>query len=82
MGLIFDYFLWRGGGIGCPPLKSVLIELEKFKRQFWKALMKSWRVLYILKMSKNAFYLAKTPSKIKHFVKCFVMFEFLTFFIL
>ena len=31
MGLIFDYFLWGGKGIRCPPpLKSALIELEKF----------------------------------------------------
>ena len=39
-----------------PPLKSALIELEKIQRQFWK---KSWGVLYILNMSKNAIYLAK-----------------------
>ena len=29
VGLIFGNFLWEGGGIECPPLKSALIELEK-----------------------------------------------------
>ena len=46
------FCVW-GGGIGCPSpsLKSALIELEKFQRQFWKALKNHGEYLiYILKM--------------------------------
>ena len=46
-----------------PPLKSALIELEKFLRHIWKALKKSWGVSYLLKMPKNAIYLAKNAVK-------------------
>ena len=45
------------------PLKFALIELEKISRHIWKALKKSWGVLYILIMSKNAIYMAKNAVK-------------------
>ena len=70
VGLIYDYFLWGGGASNDhPSLKSALIMLEKFWRQ------KNMGGIIFTQNVKNTFYLAKTPSKIKRFVECFVVFE-------
>ena len=60
MGLIFDYFLSGGGeASNAPPLKSALIELEKTEITVLESSQKLLGVFYILKISKNAIYLAK-----------------------
>ena len=58
-----------------PPLNLVLIELEILKT-ILESSQKIKEVLYILKMSKNAFYLAKNAGENQRFVKGFVMFHF------
>ena len=49
VGLIFDDFLWGGGAKFAPPLKSALIELEKFKDSFGKLVENQGGCLFLIR---------------------------------
>ena len=67
MGLIFNYFRI---GLDAPPSKIGPNQARKLLKTVLESSKKSWGVLHLLKMSKNAIYLAKNAFKNQTFF-CF-----------